>query len=139
MLRIAVTYVVTLIVFGLFDAVWLGAISAAMYRNTLGDILLEKFRIAPAILFYLLNIVGLMVFVIPSAPAPDSWKTTLLFGALFGFFTYATYDLTNLATLRAFTPQLAMTDIVWGAFVTAVASTLGMLGAEALLRLFGTR
>jgi uncharacterized membrane protein len=110
-----------------------------MYRNTLGDILLEKFRIAPAILFYLLNIVGLMVFVIPSAPAPDSWKTTLLFGALFGFFTYATYDLTNLATLRAFTPQLVMTDIVWGAFVTAVASTLGMLGAEALLRLFGTR
>jgi uncharacterized membrane protein len=139
MLRIALTYVVTLVVFGVLDAIWLGLISGSMYRATLGDILLDKFRVAPAVVFYLLNIVGLLVFVIPGAPGPESWKTTLLYGALFGIFTYATYDLTNLATLRAFTLQLTVADIVWGAFVTAVASTLGMLGAEALLRMLGSR
>jgi uncharacterized membrane protein len=139
MLRIAITYAATLIVFGAFDAVWLGLVSGSMYRATLGDILLDKFRAGPAIVFYLLNIVGLMIFVIPAAPIADSWKATLLYGALFGLFTYATYDLTNFATLRAFTLQLTIADIVWGCFVTAVASTLGMLGAEQIMRLLGAR
>jgi uncharacterized membrane protein len=139
MLRIALTYVVTLVVFGAFDAVWLGVISGSMYRATLGDILLEKFRAGPAIAFYLLNLVGIMIFVIPGAPTADSWKTTLLYGALFGIFTYATYDLTNYATLKAFTLQLTLADIAWGCFITAVASTLGMLGAEAILRLIGSK
>jgi uncharacterized membrane protein len=110
-----------------------------MYRATLGDILLDKFRAAPAVLFYLLNIAGLMVFVIPAAPADDAWKTTLLYGALWGLFTYATYDLTNYTTLRAFTLSLTVVDIAWGIFVSAVGSTLGLLAAGWILRLIGTR
>ncbi len=134
MLRYGVTYVLTLIIFGALDAMWLGFISAAMYREALGDTLLEKFRIAPAIAFYLLNIVGLMVFVVPSSPGPVRWQQVFLFGALYGVFTYATYDLTNYATLKAFTLRLTLTDITWGAFVSATATTLAVLLTAMILK-----
>jgi len=134
MLRYAVTYVTTLVIFGAIDAVWLGVIAASMYRQTLGDILLEKFRAGPAIAFYLLNIAGLMVFAVPATPG--RWQQALLFGALFGVFTYATYDLTNYATLRVWTLRLTLTDIVWGAFVSGISTALGVVSAEWILRLF---
>ena len=126
MLRYGVTYIATLIIFAAIDAVWLGLVSAAMYRQTLGDILLDKFRVAPAIAFYLLNIAGLMVFAVPSSATPKPWQHALIFGALYGVFTYATYDLTNYATLRAWTLRLTLTDIAWGAFVSAIATALGV-------------
>lgn len=137
MLRYGVTYIITLLIFGAIDAVWLGVVAGSLYRTTLGDILLDKFRAGPAIVFYLLNIVGLMVFVVPSTPVPGSWKSALLFGALFGVFTYATYDLTNYATLKAWTLRLTLTDIAWGAVVTSVSSALGLLAAGAILRALG--
>lgn len=134
MLRYAVTYVATLLIFGAIDSAWLGVFAGFMYRHTLGDILLDKFRVAPAIAFYLLNIAGLMVFAVPAAPAQGGWRQALLFGALYGVFTYATYDLTNYATLRVWTLRLTLTDIAWGAFVSGVATALGVLVAGAVLR-----
>jgi uncharacterized membrane protein len=134
LLRYVVTYGATLIIFTVIDAVWLGLISAAMYRQTLGDILLDKFRIGPALAFYLLNIAGLMVFAVPSAPGPKAWQQALLFGALYGVFTYATYDLTNYATLKAWTLRLTLTDIAWGAFVSATATALGVLVAGLIVK-----
>jgi len=134
MVRYAVTYVATLFIFGAIDAVWLGIIAASMYRHTLGDILLEKFRPGPAIAFYLLNIAGLMVFAVPSSTAPGRWQQALLFGALYGVFTYATYDLTNYATLKVWTLRLTVTDIIWGAAVSGVATALGVIASDALLR-----
>jgi len=133
-LRYALTYTLTLTIFGAIDAVWLGVIAASMYRATLGDILLDKFRAAPAIVFYLINIAGLMVFAVPAAGGAHRWQQALLFGALYGVFTYATYDLTNYATLKVWTLRLTVTDIVWGAFVSGVATALGVLAADAILR-----
>ena len=134
MVRYGVTYLATLFIFAAIDAVWLGLISASMYRQTLGDILLEKFRVGPAIAFYLLNILGLMVFAVPAGPVAKSWQHALLFGALYGVFTYATYDLTNYATLRAWTLRLTLTDIVWGAFVSGTATALGVIAANAIVK-----
>jgi uncharacterized membrane protein len=134
MLRYGVTYVATLVIFAAIDAVWLGLVSASMYRQTLGDILLDKFRVGPALAFYFLNIVGLMVFAVPSTPMPKSWRHALIFGALYGVFTYATYDLTSYATLRAWTLRLTLTDIAWGAFVSGTATALGVLLANAILK-----
>jgi uncharacterized membrane protein len=132
-LRYGITYVATLVIFTAIDAVWLGLISASMYRQTLGDILLDKFRVGPALVFYLLNIAGLMVFAVPSTPGHKAWQHALLFGALYGVFTYATYDLTNYATLKAWTLRLTLTDIVWGAFVSALATALGVIVAASIL------
>ncbi len=134
MLRYAVTYVATLLIFGAIDAVWLGLIAANMYRQSLGDILLDKFRAGPAIAFYLLNILGLMVFAVPTAVGAGRWHQALLFGALYGVFTYATYDLTNFATLKVWTLRLTLTDIVWGSFVSGVATALGVVAADAVMR-----
>ena len=133
MLRTLVTYVTTLLIFGAIDAVWLGLVAGSMYRQTLGDILLDKFRAGPAVAFYLLNIAGLLVFATPWRS--NRWQDALLYGALYGVFTYATYDLTNYATLRAWTLRLTLTDIVWGAFVSAAATALGLLAADFALRL----
>jgi uncharacterized membrane protein len=133
-LRYGITYFATLVIFAAIDAVWLGLVSASMYRQTLGDILLDKFRIGPAVVFYLLNIAGLMVFAVPAQPTPRSWQHAVVFGALYGVFTYATYDLTNYATLRAWTLRLTLTDIAWGAFVSATATALGVTCADLILK-----
>ena len=134
MLRYGLIYVATLVIFGAIDAVWLGLVSSSMYRQTLGDILLDKFRVGPAVAFYLLNIAGLMVFAVPPAATPKAWQQALLFGALYGVFTYATYDLTNYATLKAWTLRLTLTDIAWGAFVSATSTAVGVAIATAILK-----
>lgn len=76
-----------------------------------------------AIAFYLLFIVGLVVFVISPALEKSSWMHALLFGALFGLITYATYDLTNLATLKDWPLLVTMVDLAWGAVLAASVST----------------
>ena len=133
MLRYFVTYVTTFLIFGAIDAVWLGAVAGSMYRQVLGDVLLEKFRAGPAVAFYVLNILGLLIFATPWRD--NRWQDALLYGALYGVFTYATYDLTNYATLKPWTLRLTLTDIAWGAFVSAAATVLGLLAANFVLRL----
>ena len=86
--------------------------------------MLGEIRLAPAILFYLLYVVGIMIFV--SGQAGATWQSTLLYGALFGFFCYATFELTSLALLKHWTWLVVMVDVSWGTFVTAVSSTLGL-------------
>ncbi len=137
MKRIVITYFATLLIFCACDAVWLGVIAADTYKQTLGDTLLPGFRPLPALAFYLLNIVGLMVFAVPHGAAAGKWPRALLFGALFGLFSYATYDLTNYATLKVWTLQLTLTDMAWGTFVSGVATALGVLVAKATLRRSG--
>ena len=79
--------------------------------------------------FYLLYLVGVMIFAVRPALAGGDWRQATLFGALFGFFCYATYDLTNLATLKDFTLQATLMDLAWGAVITAVAATAGAIAA----------
>ena len=131
MKRYACIYIATLLAFGAIDSVWLGLVAAPLYKRTLGPVMLEQARIAPAIAFYLLQIVGMMVFVVPRGGLVQ----VALFGGLYGLFTYATFDLTNLAVLRPWTPFLALTDIAWGAVLSAAASVLGVWGGQSVARL----
>lgn len=130
----AVTFVAVLIAFAVIDSVWIGFVAAPLYKSALGPIMLEKFRPAPAIIFYLLQITGMMVFVVPAAAGGQGLGKTALLGALYGLFTYSTFDLTNFAILRNWTLFLTVTDIAWGCVLSAGASTTGVAIAAIILK-----
>jgi uncharacterized membrane protein len=113
------------------DAVWLTVMGKALYRPVLGDILLDGFRVAPAIIFYVLYVGAIQVFAVSPAVKSGSVTTALIYGALLGFICYATYDLTNHATLKAWTTTLTLIDMAWGTVLTAAASAGGYLIARA--------
>jgi uncharacterized membrane protein len=117
-----ILYACTLIVMTLLDLLWIGGIARDFYRSRIGNL---EFHPAPAVAFYLMYAAGIVVFVNGGAGA--RWPSTLLYGALFGLFAYATYDLTNLATLKGWSPLLAVVDMAWGMFVTAAGATAGLL------------
>jgi uncharacterized membrane protein len=119
----AVTYLAILLPFGMLDAVWLSLMGPRLYRPTLGDILLTNVNLPAAIAFYLIYPIGILVFATLPALKAGSVGPALMYGALFGLLAYATYDLTNQATLRNWTLQLTLADMAWG----AVAS--GLVGA----------
>ena len=125
MLKLLVSYLTTTVVMVVIDMVWLGVIAKPMYQAGIGHLMAEKPNIAAAISFYALFPIGLMIFAILPESATSGWQSTALLGALFGFFTYATYDLTNLATLKNYPLQLALVDIFWGSLVSAIAATAG--------------
>ncbi len=129
-----VAYVATGVVFLVLDALWLSKMGPAFYKPIMGDAALEGFRVAPAIVFYFLYLVGIMVFAISPALADGRWTTALLHGALLGFFCYATYDLTNQATLKNWSTALSMVDIAWGTFATAASAAVGFLVANSFAR-----
>jgi len=121
----AVAYVATAIGFLVFDIVWLGFVAKNLYQREIGHLLLENFNMVAAFGFYLMFIAGIVIFAVAPALQAESWKTALLFGALFGFFTYGTYDLTNLATLKGWSPTITAVDMVWGTFLTSVSAVIG--------------
>lgn len=123
--RYAIAYVATGIAFALIDAVWLRTMSDRLYRVEIGELLADKFRIAPAIVFYLLYILGMMIFAVVPALQNGNWKTALIYGALFGFFTYMTYDLTNYATLKVWSLRVTVLDMIWGTVLTGLAAAAG--------------
>jgi uncharacterized membrane protein len=127
MTRYLVTYLATFVVMLAIDSVWLTLTAGPLYRANLGDLLADSFRPVPAILFYLLYVVGIMVFVVPSDDGPRNFVRIAMFGALFGLFCYATYDLTNQATMKTWSTTVTLADMVWGALLTAVGGTLGTL------------
>jgi len=122
--RYVVLYLATLIVLIPIDFLFLGFVAKGFFAAQVGDMLGEV-RPAPAILFYLLYVAGILIFV--SGPATATWQTTLLYGALFGLFCYATFELTSLSLLRHWTWTVVVVDVSWGLFVTAVSSTLGLM------------
>lgn len=119
-----IAYVGTAVVFLALDAVWLTTMADRLYRPALGELMLERFSPAPAVAFYLLYIVGIVVFVIAPALADEGWSGALWRGALFGLIAYATYDLTNQATLRGWAWRVTVADLCWGTFATAVAAAV---------------
>ncbi len=104
------------------DAVWLGYMTPRFYKPTLGDLLLTNVNLKAAAAFYLFYPIGLVTFVIAPALKTGDLPSALIMGALFGLFTYGTYDLTNYATLRNWTAALTITDMVWGAVLSAAVS-----------------
>jgi uncharacterized membrane protein len=127
-----VAYIAAVTSFLLLDFLWLGFVAKGFYRQEIGALLLEKFNMTAAIGFYLVFVVGIVIFAIAPALQAGSWKMALLYGALFGFFTYATYDMTNLATLKGWSLSVTFVDIAWGTFLTAVGALLGYMAARAL-------
>lgn len=117
-------YVVALLTFFLADMAWLGTMAPRFYRPTLGDIAVSGVNLPPAIVFYALYPVGLLIFATIPALKSGSVTTAVVLGALFGFFTYATYDLTNQATLRNWTLQLTLVDVAWGIILAAITSAV---------------
>ena len=128
--RIAVLYVATLVVLIGLDFLFLGLIAKGFFTAQVGD-MLGELKPLPAVLFYLLYVVGVLIFV--SAGANATTSSTLIYGAPFGLFCYATFDLTALALLKHWSWAVAAVDIGWGAVVTAVSSTAGLLVANRLL------
>lgn len=109
------------------DAVWLITMNDWLYRQHIGEILLPGFRPIPALLFYLIYVTGVGHFVLRPALEADSPALALRQGAFFGLVCYATYDLTNHATLKVWSPVVTGFDMVWGATLTATAATITML------------
>ena len=113
------------------DAVWLNYAAPRLYRPLLGDILREGFSLPPAIAFYLIYITGVLIFAVAPALEGGRWTGAALRGAMLGFLCYATYDLTNQATLRTWSTTITVLDLAWGTFLTAVAATAGFLAVRA--------
>jgi uncharacterized membrane protein len=134
MLRIPVAYLATLVSFALVDFVWLALIAKDLYIRGIGHLMADSPNWTAAVLFYLLFIVGLLYFAVVPALEAGSWRRATLNAALFGFLAYATYDLTNLATLKGWPVSIVIADLAWGTFVSAVASTAGFFITRALVR-----
>ncbi|KAA3632583.1 MAG: DUF2177 family protein [Bacteroidetes bacterium] len=123
--KYTLAYLLTAIVFFAVDILWLGFLAKDLYNKYLGDLMADKVNWTAAIIFYLIFIIGISVFAIYPAVDKNSVGQAILLGALFGFFTYATYDLTNLATLKGWPLNIVLIDITWGVVLTAIVSTAG--------------
>jgi uncharacterized membrane protein len=120
-------YLATLVVFTPLDFLFLGSIAKNFFTAQVGD-MLGEIRLAPAVLFYLIYLAGIVVFANGAVDA--TWPSALLYGALFGFFCYATFELTALSLLKHWTWPVVMLDMSWGTFVTAVSAALGLILAD---------
>lgn len=118
-------YFTTLIAFFAIDMIWLGIVARTFYRKYLGFLLAPSTNWLAAIIFYLLFIVGILVFVIVPGLENNSLKTTLWRAALFGLITYAAYDLTNLATVKDWPVIVSIVDITWGIVLSVSVSFIG--------------
>jgi uncharacterized membrane protein len=118
--------------FAAMDAVWLSLMASRLYRPVLQGIMAERVQIAPAIAFYVLYILGLVIFAVAPGLTSGRWSVALWRGALFGLFTYMTYDLTNQATLKIWSYSITAADIGWGMVASGVAASLGCAAVLAL-------
>ena len=114
-------------IMGIIDALWLSVVANRFYKSQLGPMLLEKPNMISAIIFYVIFVVGVVVFAVLPAVQAGDWKVALGLGALLGLVTYATYDLTNHATLKGFPLTVVVVDIIWGVVLTATVATLTYL------------
>ncbi|WP_295639036.1 DUF2177 family protein [Novosphingobium sp.] len=122
-----IAYIATGVAFLGIDAVWLSFAANKLYRPNIGPLMLDKFSVPPAALFYLIYIGGIVFFAIAPALASGRWTAALVRGALLGFVCYATYDLTNQATLKGWSSTVTVADLCWGTFVTGAAASVGFL------------
>jgi uncharacterized membrane protein len=126
-------YFATLIAFFAIDMVWLGLVARTFYRNYLGFLLTPTANWIAAALFYLLFILGVLVFVVVPGLQDNSLKATLLRAALFGLVTYATYDLTNLATVKNWPVLITVIDMAWGTVLSVLVSYISFMVGKRLI------
>jgi uncharacterized membrane protein len=124
-MRFILPYLATMVAFVVIDLIWLGGVAKTMYRRGLGGLMRDKIHLPAALAFYLLFPMGLMIFaVVPSMDFGGVSRAAML-GGLFGLFAYATYDLTNLATLKSWPLGLSLIDMAWGAALSGACAALG--------------
>ena len=125
-------YGIAFSIFLAIDMVWLGLIAKNFYGKQLGFLMKTNVNWAAALIFYLIFVAGLLVFVISPALEKQSLMSAVLMGAFFGLVTYATYDLTNLATVKDWPLLVTIIDLIWGTVLAASVSTLSYLAATKL-------
>jgi len=133
MMRYLKLYLVSLAAFFAIDMLWLGLVARSFYQQYLSFLMASSPNWFVAIIFYLLFVVGILVFVVLPGLRVNSLKTTLLRAALFGLITYATYDLTNLATLKDWPALLSIVDMLWGTFLSVSVSCVGFIVGKRLI------
>ena len=126
-------YALTVPVFFIIDLIWLGVVARGFYQKNLKFILSPNVNWTAAIIFYLMYIAGILIFAVVPGVAKDSLRHAALWGALFGFFTYATYDLTNLALLKDWPLNIVIVDIIWGMVLCTIVATLSFYIAKRLV------
>jgi uncharacterized membrane protein len=117
-------FLIALPVFFVIDMVWLVLVAKKFYQEQIGFLMKPDINWLAAIIFYILFIAGLVVFVISPAVEKHSWVHALMFGAFFGLITYATYDLTNLATMKDWPILVTIVDLIWGTILAASISCI---------------
>jgi uncharacterized membrane protein len=122
-----IAYFATAIVLIALEIVWLSQTAEPLYRRALGAVMAEKARVPAAVAFYVVYVLGVVIFAVQPGLESGNWHGALVRGSLFGFFAYATYDLTNLATLKIWSLKVSLIDIAWGAFVTGTSAGLSAL------------
>jgi uncharacterized membrane protein len=131
MLRYTIAYIATAAVFLAADYIWLNR-AMKFYRDSLGDLLAEKPNLVAAAALYSIYFLGILVFTVMPAARSDGWISAVLLGGLLGLVAFATYDLTNLATLKRWPLAVAVVDMIWGTFVTALSSLAGFIAIRTL-------
>lgn len=126
-------YFLTFLVFLGIDAIWLGVIAKNLYASKIGHLMADRPNLLAAFIFYVINIVGIIIFAVNPGLAKNSIQTTLIYGALYGFLTYATYDLTNLATLKDWPLSVTIIDLIWGTVLSATVAGAGYLIATRII------
>lgn len=126
-------FTIAFLVFMVIDLVWIGFIAAPFYRKHLGFLMAKKINWIAAVMFYVILIVGMVVFVIEPALAHGDIMIALRLGALYGLITYATYDLTNLATLEKWPIKMVIVDMAWGISLSVLVSTISFLVLNAFV------
>lgn len=131
-MQLVILYIATVVVFLGLDAVGLKNLIRPVFERYIGDLLVDGFRLVPALVFYLFYIGGLLYFVSWPALKSGAPLQALLGGALFGALTYGTYEFTNYATLKAWSPQMVAVDLTWGIFLTGVSAWAGVMIVRAV-------
>ncbi len=133
MLKYTLLYVITFVIFLVIDLIWLNLIAKNLYQKEIGSLLLKNPNLFPALLFYLLFIFALLILILIPGIESGSLGKTLIFAAIFGLTTYATYDLTNLATLDGWNLKITVIDLIWGTSVSTLTTFLGYLIGSKIL------
>lgn len=132
--KIIILYISTFAVFLLIDMLWLGIIAKNFYQKQLGSLLKEPVNWTAAFIFYMMFVCGILIFTVMPALNKNSMITAVMLGMLFGLITYATYDLTNLATLKNWPVSIVVVDMIWGTVLTGLVSISSFFIGKLLLR-----
>jgi len=134
MWKFAVSCLASMVTMMALDFAWIGFVARPLYTSGIGHLMAEQPNVAAALLFYVVFSIGLTIFAVAPGAGTADWRKTLLTAAAFGFFAYATYDLTNLATLRGWPVGLSLLDMAWGCCISAVAAAAGKAVLDRLAR-----